>query len=139
MKIQVSTDYAVRILQYLHIHQDALPTGSAISQAIGVTYPFFIKIAHLLKRDGLLSAVQGRNGGYQLAKPIHEISFYDVFLSIEGDMRLNRCLQENPHCSQDASSTCRLRGFIGSMQKGLITEMSRKSLLDLGYQTSVAV
>lgn len=131
MKIQVSTDYAIRILQYLHENEQDLPTAMTISQSVGITYPFFIKIAHMLKQKGLVRAVQGRNGGYQLAKPAHKISFYDVYLSIEGELRLNRCLQDGTSCSRDRADNCHLRGFIGSMQDDLISQMSKKTVLDL--------
>jgi len=132
MKIQVSIDYAIRILQYLHANEEDLPTATTVSQSIGITYPFFIKIAHMLKRNGLVTTVQGRNGGYQLAKPASQISFYDVYLATEGDLQLTRCLREGSNCNRGAESKCRLRGFISGLQEDLISKMSQKSILDLG-------
>ena len=54
MKIQVSTDYAVRILQHLHRHENKETplTAMSIAEAIRVPYPFFIKIANRLKQLG---------------------------------------------------------------------------------------
>ena len=131
MQLQISTDYAVRILQYLHKHKDDLPTAMTISQSIGITYPFFIKIANQLKQKGLLSAVQGRNGGYRLAKPADKISLYDVFLSIEGELRINRCLQNDSKCTRGEVDACRMHSFLRSLQDKLIDEMSSKSIHDL--------
>jgi len=133
MQLQISTDYAVRILQYLHKHKDDLPTAMTISQSIGITYPFFIKIANQLKQKGLLNAVQGRNGGYRLAKPAQDISLYDVFHSIEGDLRINRCLQEGGSCSRNAHESCKLHKFLKSMQDKLISEMSNQTIADFAH------
>ena len=135
MQVQISTDYAIRILQYLHRHKEDLPTAMTISQSIGITYPFFIKIANQLKQKGLLSAVQGRNGGYRLARPAHQISIYDVFLSIEGTLQINRCLQEGQHCSrgESARDSCHLHGFFRDLQGKLIEEMSNKNIADFAH------
>ena len=130
MQLQISTDYAIRILQYLHKNNDDLPTAMTISQSIGITYPFFIKIANQLKQKGLLSAVQGRNGGYRLARPAHQISIYDVFLSIEGQLQINRCLQKDQHCSRGDKGDCLMHGFFRSLQEMLVEEMSGKNIAD---------
>jgi len=130
MQLQISTDYAIRILQYLHKHKDDLPTAMTISQSIGITYPFFIKIANQLKQKGLLSAVQGRNGGYRLARPASQISIYDVFLSIEGHLQINRCLQKDQGCTRGEKEDCLMHGFFRSLQDKLVDEMSSKNIAD---------
>lgn len=128
MQVQISTDYAIRILKYLHKHKEDLPTAMTISQSIGITYPFFIKIANQLKQKGLLSAVQGRNGGYRLARPADKISVYDVFLSIEGDLKINRCLQVDGHCTRGAREDCHLHTFFHGLQEKIIADMSSKNI-----------
>jgi len=130
MQLQISTDYAVRILKYLHIHKEDLPTAMTISQSIGITYPFFIKIANQLKQKGLLSAVQGRNGGYRLARSADKISIYDVFLSIEGELQINRCLNPNHGCTKGEVHACKFHRFLRSLQDKLIHEMTSQSIAD---------
>ena len=133
MQLQISTDYAVRILRYLHKHKEDLPTAMTISQAIGITYPFFIKIANQLKQNGLLSAVQGRNGGYRLARSAEQITIYDVFLSIEGDLQINRCLNPDHGCSKGEVHSCKFHSFLRSLQNKLIDEMSGQSIADFAH------
>ena len=48
MRIQISTEYAIRILHFLNT-QKGMHTAMDIADAIDVTYPFFIKIANRLK------------------------------------------------------------------------------------------
>jgi len=130
MKIQVSTDYAVRILQYLHQSEDELHTASSIAEAIGITYPFFIKIANQLKKRKLIDSVQGRNGGYFLGRPAEEISLYDVFLSIEGELVISRCLGDGP-CMGDRHKDCRLHDVFRNVQEKVIEELSGQTIAKL--------
>ena len=126
MQLQVSTDYAVRILQHLHIHRAELATAKTISDAIGVTYSFFIKIANQLKKHGLLHTVQGRKGGYMLARPASEISLYDIFLAIEGKLQINRCLRDDQYCSRDAVGKCPVHDYLFALQNDMIALLSSK-------------
>jgi len=131
MKLQISTDYAVRILQHLHSHKGELLTAMEIAESTGMTYPFFIKIASQLKKKDLLNSTQGRKGGYQLGKPACEISLYDVFLCIEGELQLNRCRGEEAPCFQGEINVCKLHEFFDELQRKVIAEMSELSIADL--------
>jgi len=130
MKIQVSTDYAVRILQHLHQSSGELHTASSIAEAIGITYPFFIKIANQLKKRKLIDSVQGRNGGYFLGKPAEEISLYDVFLSIEGELVVSHCLSGQP-CTKGKHKDCKLHNVFRAVQGKVINELSSQTIADL--------
>ena len=133
MKVQISTDRAIRILQYLHVNTGEVATAMTISQAVGVTYPFFIKIANQLKQNGLIGTVQGRHGGYQLAKSAEEISVYDVFLSTQGELKISNCLREDQHCKQGAVSHCRIHDFFCSLQDKMIEAMKKENIAGLSY------
>ena len=131
MKLQVSTDYAVRILQYLHINGGQLHVAANIAESVGVTYPFFVQIANQLKKRGLLASAQGRNGGYQLSRPAHEISLYDVFVSVEGELQISRCLGGGGPCSYGEVRKCRMHDGLRDLQDTMIAEMSALSLVDM--------
>jgi len=124
MKIQISTDHAIRILQYLH-KNGGMYTAMEIADAVGITYPFFIKIANQLKKHKFLRSVQGRNGGYVLGKRAHEISLYDVFLCIEGKLQISTSIQ------RAEQNDCKLSKAWYSLQSKIIEEMSGQSISDL--------
>lgn len=134
MKLQISTDYAIRILLYLHAnggHKGELQTATDVSTATDISYPFYVKIANQLKKHGLLESIQGRNGGYTLGRPAEEISIYDVFQAIEGELQIRTCFKEAHGCTRGDSNSCKLRAFLGKLQEDLIAEMSGKSIADL--------
>ena len=131
MRFQISTDYAIRILQHLHGQNGEMSTAVDISQAIGITYPFFIKIANQLKRESLVNSVQGRYGGYILGKSAHEISIYDVILSIEGELYINRCLSTGQRCEHGQRTNCKVHDVLSNVQSGMVKELSDVTIADL--------
>jgi len=106
-----------------------------ISAATGMTYPFFIKIANLLKKKELIKAVQGRKGGYKLGRPAHKISFYEVFLAIEGEMQINRCFQsEDEPCTNGHKEDCKVHKFLRHVQENvLVKSMQEKTISELAH------
>ena len=130
MQFQVATQYAISILQYLHLHSKNAPNATTISAAVGMTVPSFQGVACQLKRHGLLNAVQGRHGGYMLAKPATEISVYDIFLAVEGDLQINRCLKDKQYCNRGAIDKCSTPDYFLSLQNDIIMSMSNKYVTD---------
>ena len=134
MKLQLTTDYAIRILCYLHEHNNRLTTAADLSKELGITYLYFMKISGYLKQSGLLKSVQGCNGGYQLAKTAENISLYDVVKVIEGDITLNRCLEEDRFCSRDATEQCSMHRFLKNLQQELISKLDTLNISQLCEQ-----
>ena len=131
MKLQISTDYALRILRHLHRRRnDDVQTAMSIAEAIGITYPFFIKIANQLKRAGLIKSLQGRHGGYILGKSAHEISLYDVLLCVEGEMQIIHCLKDSQRCTYNTVG-CKLRKVFHTVQSNMAVELSSVSIADV--------
>ena len=135
MKIQIATDHAIRILEYLYENKGQLHTASTISKAIGITCPSFAKIAGVLRAHGLIKTEQGRNGGYKLGKPAYEISIYDVFLAIEGDMQISHCFDKDDEpCTKGEKEHCGLRRFLYNLQEDvIIATMSKMRISDLAH------
>ncbi|MCL2569146.1 MAG: Rrf2 family transcriptional regulator [Oscillospiraceae bacterium] len=131
MKMQMSVDYAIRILQYMHENRGGLLKAMEIADATGVSYNFYIKIANQLKKSGLLQSAQGRHGGYVLGRPAQDISIYDVFKCMEGELQIKSCMREHAFCAGGPPSDCKLRTSLQKLQSKMIVEMSNKSIADL--------
>jgi len=139
MKIQKSTDYAIRILRYLHSYtsykSDVL-TAQTIAEAIGMSYPFFIKTANQLKNKDLITSIQGRNGGYRIARSGDKISIYDVFLAIEGELNIYSCCpQEGAQCDC-STARCAVHGYFKDVQQTLIGAMASRKISD--FDTAIS-
>lgn len=82
MKLHMATYFAVRItLECAKVSQGELISGVSISEEINMTYGYFCRLSNLLIKAGILNSIQGRKGGYYLAKPADEISLYDIQLA----------------------------------------------------------
>lgn len=97
MHITLETDYAVRIIDTLGKAQERM-SAQEIAEKAYVTLSFALKILRKLVHAGLVRSYKGAQGGYEINKPLNEISLYDIVETIEGPYMLNRCLAEGHVC-----------------------------------------
>jgi Rrf2 family protein len=95
-----ATEYAIRGLSEL--------AGRGVSGplmldqlVVGTDLPrdFLAKIFQKLVRAGILKSAKGRGGGFQLAKPQHEICLIDIVEAIEGPQLLDACVVGLEKCN----------------------------------------
>lgn len=92
MQYSKSTDYALHALVHLgHSKHDNNVGIKELSGTLGVSESYLSKIMSKLRQDGIVSAVSGVKGGYELARPAKQITFLDVIQVIEGRQRLFEC------------------------------------------------
>ena len=131
MRFEISTDYAIRALRLLYTNDGEALTAMDIALSIGTTSPIFSKIANKLKSSGLIKTVQGRGGGYVLGKPANEISIYNVYLCIEGELRLNHCLENGELCEHGEEVRCNVHEMLYGIQDDLVEKLSNVFISDL--------
>lgn len=88
--------------------------AEAAAKELGITYSYFNKVAHKIRTVGFLESVQGPGGGYRIAKDAADITLYDIVKVMEGDIRINRCLEEDCFCSRNATQTCLVHKTLAS-------------------------
>ena len=115
LQLNVSTDYAVRIVLYLASAGEAA-SGAEISRAMAIPPNYLREIAKKLLRAEILRSTQGAKGGYDLAKSPGRISLRDIIESMEGTTRINRCLEPDHLCSRKATEDCPVRAFYQRIQ-----------------------
>ena len=74
--------YVVLILSLEKDHR-ALP-GSDLSDILSVSDSYLKKILRKLVLAGIISSTPGKEGGYKLARPIEELTVYDIYAALEG-------------------------------------------------------
>ncbi|MBC5648057.1 RrF2 family transcriptional regulator [Christensenella tenuis] len=131
MKFQLATDYAIRILCYLYENKNRIRTAAYLSDKLGITYLYFMKLTGALKKAGLINSTQGCNGGYQLARNAGQASLYDVIILFEGEIKINRCLEDDRFCSRDATEWCNVHTFFRELQDNFIAQLKEKRICDL--------
>ena len=130
MQLNITTDYALRLLLYLaQVHRAA---GSAeISDSMNIPRGQFGAISKPLRENGIIDTQRGTNGGYLLAKRPEDITLHEVINIMEPITRINRCLEPGAPCSRNAAATCPMRKFYVHVQDWLDEAFAGKTIASL--------
>ena len=100
MQLNITTDYAIRIVYYLALHKENV-TASELASVLKIPVSYISKITKKLKQAGIIKACEGIKGGYQIAKQPENISLRDVISCTESTMAISRCLEKEGGCSKN--------------------------------------
>jgi Rrf2 family protein len=90
MKINTNIRYGLRAIIEIAINdKPVLQKEIAERQEISVNY--LDSIIAGLKNTGLIKNFRGKSSGYILAKPIKQISIYDIYRGFEPELELVNC------------------------------------------------
>src|SRR5687768_18563736 len=95
-----ATEYAIRGLSELAARKtDATVLLDDLVAGTGLPRDFVAKIFQKLVRAGVLRSAKGRNGGFALAKPAHEITLMEIIEAVEGPQLMDRCVIGLERCN----------------------------------------
>lgn len=130
MQISRRVDYGLRAMIFLSENDPERCCSIAeIAERQGVPRKFLEKIIQNLMRGGLIKSRRGASGGYSLARPPEEISFYDVIAAIEGPIAVNACMDEALGCDQ--MPRCSMIGVWSEVQRSVTEVLTRTTLAAL--------
>jgi len=125
MQLNVTTDYAIRIVLYLAIKKRVI-NSNEIAQAMGIPPNYIMKITRTLKNAGLLSEKRGVVGGFVLIRNPDELTLLDIVDALEKTLNINRCLEEDEFCSRNAAAFCSVRKLLVQLQAQFAEGLSVK-------------
>ena len=105
MYITLEADYALRIADALAKNAGKME-AKAIAERARVTLRFSLKILRKLVAGGVVRSYRGARGGYEIAKPLDQITVYEILETIEGPFALNRCVLEGSDCNRVPDKKC---------------------------------
>ena len=91
MRLTRYTDYALRVLIHLALHEDRLVSIAEIARTYDISHNHLMKVVNALARDGFIDTVRGRGGGMRLNRPACEIRVGDVVRRTEEGFELAEC------------------------------------------------
>ncbi len=86
MKLSKRCEYALRALVELSRHPGQLYTIPKISQAQNIPPKFLEQILLAMRQGNLLTSRRGAGGGYTLDKPTSQITLWEVFRIMKGEV-----------------------------------------------------
>jgi len=69
-----------------------------LSKQLGKSKHHIGKVMQRLVKTGFLSSFRGPTGGFKLKRKPEDISMYEIYASIEGEVEIRDCQSENPIC-----------------------------------------
>lgn len=146
MRLNLQTDYALRLLMHLAVNDDTLSTITDIATRYDISKNHLMKVAHILGREGIIETVRGRTGGLRLAGSAKEINVGEIVRLMEADLAIVECFQDGsgeclitPACRLKGVFSEALEAFLAVLDQYSIDELTRRNskLRDL-LQTEVA-
>ena len=128
MRLTRYTDYTLRVLIYVGLHEPRQSSIAEIARAYGISESHLTKVVHQLGRLGLIRTIRGRGGGLRLAKPPADIVVGAVVRQTEDDLALVECFAGNA-CA--ITAPCRLRRALSEALEAFLAVLDRYTLADL--------
>lgn len=72
-----------------------------LSEKIGASKHHIGKVLQRLVKDGFLTSSRGPTGGFKIKKAPENITIYDIYRSIEGEIEYGECPHEKHICPVD--------------------------------------
>ena len=130
MRLTSFTDYSIRVLLYVNVHNDRLVNIQEIADAYGISKNHLTKIIYQLGKLGYLETIRGRNGGIRLAMEPGEINIGQLVRKTEEDFNIVECFGGD-HSGCPITSICTLKGVLNQALFAFLEVLNSYTLEDI--------
>lgn len=111
------TDYALRLVVTLARHFDdgEIMSARRLAGDCNFSYQLGRKLLQQLHKAKLVKGHLGLKGGFVLSRKPSEITLIEVVNVLQGDIRVNQCLEGGPGCEFEPD--CEISSRLGSLQQ----------------------
>lgn len=134
MNFSKTTEYALRILSYMSLDENKLYSANDLFEKLQIPFRYLRKQLNFLSKQGLLLSIQGKQGGYQIAKPLNEISLMDIVEATEDTKNENLCFFGFQECP--LSNRCSMHNQWGEVRDKTFQILKTTTLLDLKQENN---
>jgi len=137
IRISRRTDYAVRVLLYLALHENEGPClMQQVANDMLIPLPFVKRIVADLVRAGLIKSQRGSQGGLWLAKSSEEITLLDVVEACDEPVEISPCIDDPEFCP--LSEDCPVRRRWARLRAVMRKELGSVSIAQLALESQSA-
>ncbi|HUW29691.1 MAG TPA: Rrf2 family transcriptional regulator [Sulfuriferula sp.] len=129
MQLTRFTDYSLRVLIYIGLHQDRLVTISEIAKNYGISQNHLVKVVHQLGTHGYIETVRGKGGGMRLARRPELINIGDVVRDTEENMDIAECFDPSKQ-SCSLLPSCILKSVLVEARQSFLVTLDFYRLSD---------
>jgi len=88
---------AIHICIYLDYSNDQLVSSQTLAESVKTNPVVIRRLIGQLRRQGIVESVAGAKGGFYLAKPVDQLTLWDIYLVVRDDEFFNKP-KVNPDC-----------------------------------------
>lgn len=129
MRMTLHTDYALRVLIYLAIHDPRPSTVGDVAGSYGISRNHLLKVVLRLRDMGLVATARGRTGGVRLATAPEKINVGEVVRTLGDEFPIVECMKSGGGCV--LSPICRLKGVVREALGAYLSVFDKYTLADL--------
>ncbi len=129
MRLNRSSDHALRLLMYLAANPEQRHTIADIAAHYAISRMHLMKIAHQLSLLGWVDSSRGKGGGLQLASTAHALPLGQLLRQTESDCQLVECMGAESSCV--LQGCCKLTGILYGALQAFFAYLDRYTLADL--------
>jgi Rrf2 family protein len=134
LKLTKKADYSLIALRHfaarrLESGMDAAASAKEVADSCGIPLPLLSKLLQKLGKSGFLTAAQGTNGGYRLARDPRLITALEVIRAIDGPIVLANCFTAEASCGH--SSHCTVKRPLRRIHDGILRLLEAVSIQDM--------
>jgi len=128
MQLTNHTDYALRLLIYLFVHESGSASVAQIAQAYDISTNHLAKVAGALARHGWIRSRRGHGGGLSLLPAASELTVGEVVRTLEQNLQIVECFREDSTCPIEPA--CGLKAVMQQASEAFLTVLDGYRLAD---------
>jgi Rrf2 family transcriptional regulator, nitric oxide-sensitive transcriptional repressor len=129
-KLNKKTEYALMAIKYLHDSEKELPVSvREISSELAIPFDTTAKVLQALNNQGIISSIQGINGGHFLSTDLRSVSFKKFTEVVENQEIQKLCITEKGKCKH--YETCNIISPVETLNEYIINYLDQISIFDL--------
>jgi len=110
-------------------HEDRKMSASFLHEELHMPYSYLRYILHILSKNGFITGITGRNGGFVFSRDIDEIYLADIVEATEGLDSFKRCVMGFSECP--LNEKCAMHKIWEKTRTRILRVLTKTSLADL--------
>jgi len=128
--IPAKIEYGLTLLIFLAEHQNESPFSLGnIARSTNMPYRFLTQVVKPLLAGSIISAKEGKGGGYRLSVNPKKITVKEIFNILGEPLYFTNCLNQHKSCPGDKN--CKMKVVWQKVKRNIDQELSELSLADL--------
>ena len=129
MTFSKTTEYALRVLALMAGEEKKLHSSLELHKELKIPKKYLQRLLTELSKSGLIKSIQGRSGGFLLARKADQIRISEIIDAVEGFRKEPSCFFGFEKCALD--NPCAMHEIWTRSQKDLISMFNKTRLSNL--------